>query len=1224
MKQRALVAFARVLVPSMVALACAACGGGHGAVLPGTDGLGTGAGQVAAEPGRQAIPGEATLAAGLRVVPDGDANVPLPRRAAQAGTDFAGDRFVVFFDAQPPASALAPYLDPGPGGVADTKHTTDNFPLVDHTFFRKVSANLASKYSLNLVSRVFYKDVNFAVYQLPQVKKVGDLDSMMLKVLRENAGLVSEVTYDFYVHVMGGPASPADAPMALLSDQTGPPSRPDAATPSTKRASTVPNDPYYVNKNGDDNANGRGLWGLWRMGAVDDQAWTYTTGSSSVLVAVADTGARYTHEDLVDNCIDPLTDPPYNAPGILTDVVNKDNDPWDGHSHGTFCAGEIGAKGNNGKGLAGVCWDVTILPIKVLSDGGSGTDSQVAEGMLLADRLGANIVSMSLGGEFPDRTTQLAAKQCNADGVLLVVAAANANTSAPFYPGYYPECMAVGATTLVNSSDNEDWSLVGGVLPIDTRYDARTTFSNYGDWVDIAAPGRSTMSVSNASDTLYNFGWQGTSMATPYVAGCAALLWSYIDSPTNDKVRGLLQSSATEMTHLNNAANPKGFYDSSGNGTVRFCNVYPALQLYESGPYTPPTVTWDNPTDGATVTGTEEIRLSVTGGDGAVRKVEFETENRQLGVTTAPDGGFYKTSWDTPFEFNRKMLLRAKVYDDKGNMVVSSISVTPSNTHVTPPWSVNFDGLADDAMPSGWYKLDGNQGSSNTSWGGDTSTGSAAAPSLHSSGSTANYVSYSNDWVYAPIIDLSNFAAPTITYKRRNRRGDGGDFIFFAATTDDRTFDYVSFTNTVLQDWTTTTYDLSSFAGKEVRLFWAIETNSGTNAQGISIDDVQVSGASGTAPTVTIESPANGDTVSGLVQVDLTLSDSVRKVEVEAIPPVIGRQSFTPIPDNDPGPNKTFSFNWDSRHTYHGGVLLTIYAYDDQQGDGQYNDLLATAAVSLSVNNPTRDIDWYESFESITTLGGFNGNNFDGDWYIWSGGDSMWRIASGSAYDGSKYAKMGPSDSGNYGASEFDQLYSPIHDCSAAAHPYLRLWHKLDVETGIGDYGKILLVRSEGLDDIETPLAEYRGDTAPAGQWVEAGFDLSRFKSEPFRMNFLFISDSDANVGTGWFIDHYEILDADPEIDNLSPNRGVTGSTITVNGSNFGAIAGTSTVSFAKDGGGRVDAAVSSWSNTAIQVAVPANAESGLVKVKVLGFESAGTSFSVVLPPPDLTGLEQR
>jgi len=224
--------------------------------------MGVGAGQAAAEPGRQAIPGEATLTAGMRVVPDSDAAVPLPRRAAQAGTDFASDRFVVFFDAQPPASALGPYLDPGPGGIADAVHATDNAPLVDHSFLRKVSVNLASKYSLNLVSRVFYKDVNFAVYQLPQVKNVGDLDAMMLKVLHENPGLVSEVTYDFYVYVVGEPASPADAPVAPPLDETSPPSRPDGAAQGVKRASTVPNDPYYVNRNGDDNANGRGTWGL--------------------------------------------------------------------------------------------------------------------------------------------------------------------------------------------------------------------------------------------------------------------------------------------------------------------------------------------------------------------------------------------------------------------------------------------------------------------------------------------------------------------------------------------------------------------------------------------------------------------------------------------------------------------------------------------------------------------------------------------------------------------------------------------------------------------------------------------------------------------------------------------------------------------------------------------------------------------------------------------------
>lgn len=509
---------------------CCGCGGHH---APTTD-LPVGDEVGSADPedaGRLPVEGEAGLVGGARVTPDLDAEMPLPHRSAQAGVDFASNRFVVIFESQPSASSLAPYLQGAVGAGPDVVRSVDNTPLVQHPYFRKVSVNLASKYGLTLSSRVFYKDVNFAVYELPVVGTVGDLDAMMLKVLNENRGLVREVCYDFYLHAVGmsgqGELDPSDVARLFEDGPAGFRGGIEPEISKATSAASAPNDPYYANKKGQDN----GIWGLWRIGAVHslagdepNAAWDYTTGSSDVIVCVADTGARVTHEDLTANIIDPPNDPPYNEEGILTDVINKDNNPNDGHGHGTFCCGEIGATPNNSKGLSGVCWNVTILPIKVLSNGGSGSDAQVAEGMLLADYLGAHIISMSLGGPFPDRTTQLAAQQCNADGILLVVAAGNENTDAPFYPGYYPECLCVGATTLVNSSDTEDFSLVSDALPLDTRFDARAGFSNYGTWVDIAAPGRQTLSCYKSSDTSYVNYWQGTSMATPYVAGCAALL----------------------------------------------------------------------------------------------------------------------------------------------------------------------------------------------------------------------------------------------------------------------------------------------------------------------------------------------------------------------------------------------------------------------------------------------------------------------------------------------------------------------------------------------------------------------------------------------------------------------------------------------------------------------------------------------------------------------------
>ena len=355
------------------------------------------------------------------------------------------------------------------------------------------------------------------------------------------------------------------------------------------------------------------------------------------------------------------------------------------------------------------------------------------------------------------------------------------------------------------------------------------------------------------------------------------------------------------------------------------------------------------------------------------------------------------------------------------------------------------------------------------------------------------------------------------------------------------------------------------------------------------------------------------------------MSDDTEWIEILPAPPRISSIIYNPIQDNDPGSGtKTYSIDWDSRWTYNGGALLTLRAYDDENDNDVRDDFLAVDTVSVSVTNPTRNPDWTETFESIGTLGGTSGGEFDGDWFVYKGGTNTWLATSAASHRGSKSAKFGPSGSGNYGANEFAQLYSPVHDCSSATRPYLRIWYKLDVEdSGRGDIAKILLVRYNGIDDIETPLAELRDDTTPAGTWIEQWFNLTGFKSSDFRINFLFDSDNDGNAGTGWFIDDYEIIDADPQIDDIADPSGARGKTVIVNGANFGSHQGSSTITFAKEGGGRTAPAISTWSNTGITVTVPDDAISGNVIVTVLGYDSNGEYFGVSLNPPTLGGLEQ-
>jgi hypothetical protein len=980
--------------------------------------------------------------------------------------------------------------------------------------------------------------------------------------------------------------------------------------------SAAPNDPMHLNKSGPDG----GTWANWRTKAVDsfegsDGAWKKSTGSSDVIVSVIDTGVRYTHEDLADNTIDPTTDPPYNGPGILTDVINKDNNPWDDHWHGTACSGCVGARGNNGKGLAGMNQVVTILPIKVLSAGGSGSDAQVAEGMLLADYLGANILSLSLGGPFQDRTTQLAVEQCWDDGRLIVIAAGNENTEAPSYPAYYPDALCVGATTLVRATNDEDFTLVDGVLPVAGRYDARAYFSNYGDWVDIAAPGIYVRSTYFSSDSSYITNTAGTSFSCPYTAGCAALLWAYIlddgGAPTNELVRGLLQGAGTDMA-LCNGSNPKGFKNDSSNGYVKFCNVKAAMDLYDAGGAGGDAdIAWDNPVNNDTVTGTEEIRISVSGNTGNVTKVEFETPTRHLGSTTTLDNGFYRFNWDTTFEFNRALDLTATVWDDDGNRYSSTITVTPSNTHETVDFLEDFTGVADNAMPTGWYRHDGNTGADSTKWGADTAQFMTATPSMHSSGTTTNYVAYSNDWLYAPIIDLSDQAAAQLAFQRRYQMGSG-DEAYVLITPDDMTYWSDIFQSTSLNDWAEYDFDLSIFAGREVRILWVLQANSSGQSVGFWLDDVAITGASGTPPSISISSPANGAQVNGRVTVDLDV-EGVDRFRVYSAPPDFGGYLTYDIATTD----TTASIYWDSRYVYNGGALITVLAFDNDTEDG----LTASDSVALTVNNATRNPNHFDGFEDITTLGGFNGSNFDGDWFVWDAGNSTdkWRIWTTSPYAGAKCAKFGPSGSGNFGADNNDRLYSPVHARGDSVHPMLRLFHKLDL--GTGEVAKIVLVRYSGALETEVILSELRSDVT---SFTEALFDLSGFSADNFRILFHFTSNDDGSVGAGWFIDSYELINADPVIGSIVDPSGARGKTVTINGSGFGRTTETGSVTFAKEGGGRTTATVNSWSATAIQVVVPNDAVSGNVIVTVLSYASAGEYFGVTLPPPNLTDANEQ
>ncbi len=261
-------------------------------------------------------------------------------------------------------------------------------------------------------------------------------------------------------------------------------------------------------------------WGPQKVQA--DWAWNITTGNSSVLVAVVDTGIDYSHPDLAANYV-PLG----------YDWVNNDSDPRDDFGHGTHCAGIIAAAINNGIGIAGLA-QVRIMAEKVLDYSGGGYDDWVANGIIHAVDQGANIISMSFGGYGDSELIHDAVKYAYSAGVSLIAAAGNDNTNTKLYPAAYDEVISVAATD---------------------QNDAPAYFSNWGDWMELAAPGvniYSTMPTYHVSmnDMGYSMNYDymsGTSMACPHVAGVAALIWSQYPAKSRDWVREWLRYTADDL-----------------------------------------------------------------------------------------------------------------------------------------------------------------------------------------------------------------------------------------------------------------------------------------------------------------------------------------------------------------------------------------------------------------------------------------------------------------------------------------------------------------------------------------------------------------------------------------------------------------------------------------------------------------------------------------------------
>lgn len=298
-------------------------------------------------------------------------------------------------------------------------------------------------------------------------------------------------------------------------------------------AVAMPNDPSF----GD-------LWGLNNTGQSGGtagadikavSAWDVTTGSRDIIIGIIDTGMDYNHPDLIDNRWVNPGDLPGSTYGYST--LNAEQDPMDSDSHGTHVAGTIGASGNNATGVAGVNWNVTMIPCQFLGPSGGSTAGAIECINYFTDlklNYGVDVKATNNswgGGGFSD--TLKAAIQSGGDaGILFIAASGNDGgnaDSAPMYPAAY------------------DLDVIVSVASTD-RNDAMSGFSNYGlTSVDLGAPGSAILStIPGGGYATYS----GTSMASPHVTGAAALVWSVNPDLSPAEMKAILMDSGDSIAAL--------------------------------------------------------------------------------------------------------------------------------------------------------------------------------------------------------------------------------------------------------------------------------------------------------------------------------------------------------------------------------------------------------------------------------------------------------------------------------------------------------------------------------------------------------------------------------------------------------------------------------------------------------------------------------------------------
>jgi hypothetical protein len=390
----------------------------------------------------------------------------------------------------------------------------------------------------------------------------------------------------------------------------------------------TPNDPDFTSQ-----------WHLSKIQAAS--AWNMSTGSSTVTIAFADTGVYPTHEDLASKLL-----PGWN-------FLNGNNNTADVEGHGTATAGTAAAATNNGVGVSALGWSNTVMPLVVADANGYASYSDIASAITYAADHGARIINISIAGSSPSSALESAVSYAWNKGSVVFASAGNSSSSSPNYPAACTNAVAVSAT---DANDN------------------LSSYSNYGNWITLSAPGDNILTTNNGG----GYGaWSGTSFSSPIAASVAALVLSVKPSLSASALVTLLEQNSDDL-------GAPGHDPSFGWGRV---NAYKAVMAASTTVVDtiPPTVSITSPIAGATVAGNLTVSGTAIDSTDGVATIQFYVDNQLMSSTASSPFSF---SWSTTGVPNGSHTLTVKASDAASNVGQASVTVNVSNVVVvdtTPP-----------------------------------------------------------------------------------------------------------------------------------------------------------------------------------------------------------------------------------------------------------------------------------------------------------------------------------------------------------------------------------------------------------------------------------------------------------------------------------------------------------------------------------------------------------